>query len=312
MTVSRSVLVTGGNGFIGRHLVRRLLGDGCDVSLLQRSSDRVGARVELLHIDHLDVAEITTVLAGRRFDWVFHLAGYGVHPDARNIETMFHVNVNVTWAVVDIASSWSPRAIVITGSGSEYKLDRVDQPVTEDHPLEPYKLYGASKAAGTLCSAALASARSIPFAACRIFGVYGPGEAPHRLLPSLISGMRSDDRIPLSDGLQMRDFLFVDDLVDALVKVAIALESEPRQFILNVGTGQPMSVREFTYIAAAVLDIEENRLGFGDIPTRPDEAMMFSGKPTRLQALTGWNAAVGPSEGIQRCLEVPASALGFW
>jgi len=303
MTASRSVLVTGGNGFIGRHLVRRLLCDGCKVLLLQRSSDQVSVGTELLRIDRFEPANIMAALAGRHFDWIFHLAGYGVYPRDRDTKTMFDINVNAVRALVEGASFCSPRAVVVAGSGSEYRLDGIERPVTEDHPLEPYKLYGASKAAGTLCSTALAASRHIPFAACRIFGVYGPGEAPHRLLPSLICGRHGSGRIPLSPGVQRRDFMFVDDLVDALVKVAVALEREPRQFILNVGTGRPISVREFVHIAAAVLGIGEDRLGFGDIPARPDEPMMFSGNSSRLQALTGWKATIEPREGVRRSVD---------
>ncbi len=304
MMQPRSALVTGGNGFIGRRLVRRLLAEGCTVALLQRSSDPVDARTELLQVPSLSVLEVARALAGRSFDWVFHLSGYGVRPGDRDVETMFRINVDVTRELVNAASRWSPRAVVITGSGSEYQLDSAEGPVAEDHPLEARKLYGASKAAGTLCSTALASVRGTPFAACRLFGVYGPGEAPHRLLPSLIEGLRSGRRIALSSGLQKRDFLFVDDAVEALVRVAVALEANPGQLILNVGTGRPISVQQFVQTAAALLDIPATRLGFGDIAARPDEVKVFSGDPASLQALTGWRAVVDPPDGVMRCLDL--------
>lgn len=311
MTASRSVLVTGGNGFIGRHLVRLLLREGFSVSLLQRSPDCADQRCELIHVDRLGPGEIKTALAGRRFDWLFHLAGYGVRPNERDPDLMFRINVDVTQALVDFASSWLPRAMVIAGSGSEYKLGNIDRPVTEDHALEPYKLYGASKAAGTLCAAALATAKHVPLAVCRIFGAYGPGEAKHRLLPALMRGMSTNERIPLSHGLQQRDFLYVDDVVDALLKVARELERNPQQIILNVATGRPISVRDFTELAATVLGIPPSRLGFGDIPMRPDETMLFSGDPSRLHALTGWTPTIGPSEGIRCCREFQINALEF-
>src|SRR3954453_12351880 len=209
MTGARSVLVTGGNGFIGRHLVRRLLADGCKVTLLQRSPDAVDPGSELLRIDALCPKLITTTLAGRRFDWVMHLAAYGVRPEDRDLETMLRVNVEATRRLVELAAAWSPRAVVIAGSGSEYDLERAEQPVLEDHPLESFKLYGASKAAGTLCATAIARAQDIPLAVCRLFGAYGPGEPPHRLLPSLLSALRGSNRVPLTHGLQKRDFLFV-------------------------------------------------------------------------------------------------------
>jgi nucleoside-diphosphate-sugar epimerase len=311
MTATRSVLVTGGNGFIGRHLVRRLLRDGHDVSLLLRSPDPVDPRAARLSLSRFDAEGIAVALRGRRFDWVFHLAGYGVHPGDRDAEMMFRVNVDVTRILVELASSCSPRAVVIAGSGSEYDFDGVEGPLTEYHPLEPYKLYGASKAAATLCTAALATARQMPFAACRIFGVYGPGEAPHRLVPSLISRLHGSGRIPLSAGLQKRDFLFVDDVVDVFTKVAVALESEPRQFILNVGTGQPIAVRDFAQSVATIAGIAASRLGFGDIPMRLDEPMIFSGNSERLHTLTGWTAKVGVADGIRRCLDAHLVAPGI-
>ena len=131
MTTARSVLVTGGNGFIGRHLVRRLLESGCSVTLLQRSRDRVDPRSELLHVDRLDAVSIVAALKGRRFEQLFHLAGAGVRPDERDAATIFQVNVEATYAIVRMAAEWAPRAIVIAGSGAEYRLDGVRGSVAE-------------------------------------------------------------------------------------------------------------------------------------------------------------------------------------
>jgi UDP-glucose 4-epimerase len=307
VTVTRSVLVTGGTGFLGRHLVGRLLQDGCAVALLQRSADPVDPRTELLRVERLDAAEIAHALAGRRFDWFFHLASYGVRPADRDIDTLFRVNIDATRTLVAIADISEARAVVIAGSGSEYKLEGVDEPVSEDHPLESCELYGASKAAGTLFAAALATAAGIPFAACRIFGVYGPGEPPHRLLPCLLKGLRQAQRVPLSAGLQQRDCLFVDDVIEALIATALALDAKPQQSILNVATGRPIEVREFAWTVARALEVPESLLGFGDLPMRSDESTMFSGNPARLRALTGWEPSVALTEGIRRSLVAEAA-----
>jgi nucleoside-diphosphate-sugar epimerase len=308
MKTPRSVLVTGGNGFIGRHLVRKLLDDGCAVALLQRSPDRIDPRTQLFHVDRLAPDEIAAVLKGRRFDWLFHLAGYGVRPHDRDLETMFRINVDVTRELMNAAAGWAPRAVIVAGSGSEYRLEGVERPVTEDWPLEPYEPYGALKAAGTLCAAAIAAARRVPFAACRIFGVYGPGEAPHRLLPSLVNGLRANRRVPLSEGLQRRDFLFVSDVIEALTQTALALETDPQQLILNVGTGRPITVCEFAKTVAAILAVPETRLGFGDIPMRTGETMVFSGDSAKLHRLTGWTPTIELRDGIRRHLELDVSA----
>jgi nucleoside-diphosphate-sugar epimerase len=272
------------------------------VALLQRSPDAVAPKTEILRVVEFSRKSISDALAGRRFDWLLHLAGYGVRPGERDVDAMFHLNVDSTRHLVDLAATWPARAVVIAGSGSEYRLEGTEWPVTEDHPLEHFKLYGASKAAGTLCAVAAARAFGLPFAACRLFGVYGPGEAPHRLLPWIIERLRKGERVALSSGLQKRDFLFVDDALEAFIRVAEATERKQGQVVLNVGTGAPVSVRAFAEMVAAALGVPTGQLGFGDIPMRPDEAMVFSGDPAQLHAFTGWQPRVGLKEGIRRCL----------
>jgi UDP-glucose 4-epimerase len=298
VTDFRSALVTGGNGFIGRRLVRCLASGGHAVTILQRSSQCAPGAKELLHVDPFSPDTISAVLTGRRFDWVFHLASYGVRPQDRDIEPMFRVNVDATRRLIEIASCWPPRALVLVGTGAEYALKGTDRPLSEDHPLEHFKLYAASKAAGTLGSAAIARARNAPFAAARLFGVYGPGEAPHRLLPSLVEGLKSMRRVALTEGHQKRDFLFVDDAVNALIKLSKSLERKPCQIIANIGTGRPLSVRSFAERVAAALGSPIELLGFGDIPMRPEEAMMFSGDPTFVGKVTGWQPRIDLDQGI--------------
>jgi nucleoside-diphosphate-sugar epimerase len=221
---------------------------------------------------------------------------------------MFRVNLDATRRLIEIASSWAPRAVVLVGTGAEYTADALNWPVVEDHPLEHFKLYGASKAAGTLASAAIARARNIPFVAARIFGVYGPGEAPHRLLPSLVNGLRSIGRVSLTgsigrvsltDGRQKRDFLFVEDVVNALIMLAESLERNPCQIIVNIATGEPISVRCFATTVAAAVGAPIERLAFGDIPMYPDEVMVFSGDPTLVRKFAGWQPRIDLKQGIQ-------------
>ena len=137
------------------------------------------------------------------------------------------------------------------------------------------------------------------FAAARIFGVYGPGEAPHRLLPSLVNGLRSMDRVSLTEGRQARDFLFVEDVVNALIMLAECLERKPGQIIVNIATGEPISVRTFAVSVAAAAGAAIDRLGFGDILMRPDEPMVFSGDSTLMRKVTGWQPRIDLDQGIR-------------
>jgi nucleoside-diphosphate-sugar epimerase len=296
--------VTGGTGFIGRHLVRRMAMAGHEVTLLQRSTEQVAGAAELLPVAELTPGAVHAALRDRQFEWVFHLAGYGVRPEDRDIESMFRINVELSRAIVDALGRGSvpPRAVVLAGSGSEYRLEGVNEPVAEDHPLETEKLYGASKAAGGLCALATGAALGVPVAVARFFGVFGPGEPKHRLLPSLVSNLLAGRRVSLSAGLQRRDSLYVDDAVEALVALANALEAAPGRVVVNVASGKPETVRAFSETCAKVLEAPLDLLGFGDLSMRPDEVMCFSGDPSRLQQLTGWRPRHDLTSGIERTI----------
>jgi nucleoside-diphosphate-sugar epimerase len=302
MSKTRSVLVTGANGFIGKHVVRALVEMGHEVTVLQRSNDAPRGLREILLVDQFTPDTVQSALAGRSFDWVLHLAAYGVDPKDREIEPMLRVNVDVTRALIGVAGTWPATAVFVAGSGAEYALQGVDRPVSEDHPLERSKAYGASKAAGTLCALALAGAAQLPLAVGRLFGVYGPGEAPHRLLPALINRLEKGQRAPLTPGSQRRDFLYVTDVVEGIIATLMALEKSPRQAVLNITTGEPKSVRAFAEAVAQELGAPYDLLGFGDLPMREGEVACFSGEPARMLAFTGWRPRHDLTTGIARAI----------
>ena len=302
MIARRSVLVTGGSGFIGRHVLHRLAGEGHAVTSLQRSAAAPEGAGEILHVPELSPTAVRHALEGRRFDWLVHLAGAGTHPADRDVETLFRVNAEVTRVLAELAAGWPARAMFVAGSGSEYAPPAEPVGLIETSPLEAHKIYAASKAAGTLSAVAVAAAAKLPLVAGRLFGVFGAGEAPHRLLPSLVSGLRRGERVALSAGHQRRDFVHVDDAVDAILSLLRALERSPTAQILNIGTGRPISVRYFAETVADVIGADRDLLGFGDLPMRPDDVAYFSGDPSRLRAFAGWEPRIHLHTGIERSL----------
>jgi UDP-glucose 4-epimerase len=304
---TRSVLLTGATGFIGRHLAADLHRRGFVVTSLQRAEAAVPGVTETIRVADFTPATLTQALAGRRFDWLLHFASYGVRPDDRDAEQMFAVNVDATRRLVQLAAQWPAKAAFVAGSGSEYDTMGATGPVDEDHPLEYRKLYGASKAAAGLTALAIAEAGNLPLVVGRIFGVYGCGEAPHRLLPSLVRNLSAGNRVPLSAGLQIRDFLHVEDLLSAVRALTEAAEARQIRSIFNIATGDPRAVRCFAEIVAEELGAPASLLGFGDLATRPDETICFSGAPARLMKLTGWAPTYELRSGIRASLQPPSS-----
>ena len=302
MNNTPKVLLTGGTGFVGRHLAKALADAGCEITSLQRSPERPAGISDIIQIDELDPDGISGALAGRTFDWLFHLAGYGVNPLDRKIEPMFRINVAVLQRLVEEAATWPARAVVITGTGAEYDLRGVSFPVSENHPLETYNLYGASKAAGTISALAIGRTLNVPLVVARMFGVYGFGEARHRLLPTLVRHLRAGSRVPLSAGIQCRDNLYVADAVDVLIRLAFALQASPMQTVVNVGSGNAVTVRRFAELVAETLEAPASLLGFGDIAQRADETPCFQGNIGRLRELVDWKPAYRLVDGIREAV----------
>jgi UDP-glucose 4-epimerase len=298
----KSVLLTGTTGFIGRHMAAQLKERGHRVISLQRSLEVVAGVDEILLLPKFDADWVSQALQNRSFDWLVHLAGYGVRPGDRDWETMFRINVGVTHRLVQEASTWPAKAAFIAGSGSEYDTTRAAKPVTEQHPLECFKIYGASKAAATLCALASATAHDLPLAVGRIFGVFGPGEPSHRLLPTLLHALGRSERVALSLGTQKRDLLYIDDVISAAFSLIDTVEQTRSKIVVNIASGVPDTIRSFAEIAAEELGAPKSLLGFGDVPLRPDETMCFSGDPTRLMTLTRWRPQFDPRSGIRRSI----------
>ena len=148
----------------------------------------------------------------------------------------------------------------------------------------------------------------MPLAVGRLFGVFGPGEAPHRLLPSLVRNLSARRRVPLSDGTQVRDVLPVAAVVDALLCLAKAVEADGGQHIVNVSSGDMATVRDFAEMTADAIGAPRALLGFGDIERRPDEVACFAGDPTRLLALANWRPYEPLSSAIEKAVAASAVA----
>jgi len=294
--------MTGATGFIGRHMAAYLAEQGCEVVSLQRSHAAIAGISQAVTLSDLQPLRVAEALRGRRFDWIVHFAGYGVSPDDRNPDDMFFANVELPRSLVQLAPNWHVKAVFIAGTGSEYDTESATGPVLEDHPLELTKLYGASKAAGTICAHAMAKALGLPLAIGRIFKTYGPGEPAHRLLPTLLHNLKQGNRVKLSPGLQLRDQLFVHDVVTATEAMLMAVEVQQIQVIANVATGKPETVRHFAEIVAEEIGVSTDLLGFGDIAQRPDDTMCFSGNPQRLISLTGWQPRFDLRSGIRESI----------
>lgn len=307
--MSRRILVSGATGFIGRHLVAALLarGETVDVALRPGTAlpaawqDRVGQQAFGPDGRLADPAGV----AAAGYQAIVNLAAYGVHPSRRDEAQMLAVNMGLP---VDLLRAAGRNcAFVSLGSCSEYDVTTTDSHVDEGWPLEAFKLYGATKAAGGLMAMEAARAAGTPMRLLRAFNVYGPGEAPHRLLPSLLAATEAHESIPFSAGTQVRDFVHVDDVVEGIVRTVTALVERRCTGVraLNLCTGTGSTVQEFVRQAARMIGLSEARLDFGALAMRPDEIPWLVGSKAAMENELDWSPTLTLSQGLRRTVQRP-------
>jgi nucleoside-diphosphate-sugar epimerase len=296
-----SALVTGASGFIGAHLVARLLSEGSSVTVLARSSSALPAewrdRVRVIASDDFSESNLRCLL-NTPVEAVFHLAAYGVRPNHRDIDEILRINVELPAALVRLCIEWRAR-MVMAGTFSEYRSPSTQELLFEDSPLEQGKLYGSSKAAGGLMASAIARSTGVGFRLLRLFKVYGAGEAPHRLLPALVSGLGKRERVAISSGTQVLDFVYIDDVVEAMLRADAHCRERGGIATWNVATGRAHSVREFAERVAAAMEADGALLGFGAIDMRKDDEPWLVGSPDLLRSQLGWQPSIGLDEGVR-------------
>jgi len=305
----RSALVTGATGFIGSALVRRLVAEGVDVFCLLRETSKSRAvldsfpDIHRLEVPSFDTPCLTSRLTGVSAEVVFHLASYGVDQDDRDSDAMLDGNVGLVARMVSATAHWPLQRFIHTGSCAEYgaPLSR-ELPLTETQPLRPLSIYGAAKAASVLYATALATRLNIPLVTLRLFGVFGVGERPRRLVPYLVHRLQSNEPVDLTPGEQVRDVLYVDDVVDAFLAAARSDGLPPHQ-VYNVCSGKAVTVRELGELVARVMGKSETLLHWGQRPYRADEPMCVVGSNEKFTRATDWRPRTPLEEGVRRAVE---------
>jgi nucleoside-diphosphate-sugar epimerase len=308
------VVVLGATGFIGRSVARALCVCGAEVVLVVREAAAAEALFRDLgivgHVVACDLEETAGVrdLIGREAPRiVFNLAGYGVDPSERDEGPAHRLNAALVGAICDalsaVAPGWDGQRLVHAGSALEY--GSAPGSLVESTTPYPTTLYGRSKLEGTRLLQQRCAAARLRGVCARLFTVYGPGELPGRLLPTLMAASRTDEPVRLSAGLQRRDFTYVEDVASGLLRLGVA-PAEPGA-VVNLATGSLMTVRSFAETAARVLGIAAARLRFGALPTRPEEMRHDEVNVRRLERLTDWRPRLMPPDGIRRA----AAAAGL-
>ena len=293
------VLLTGASGFVGRHALDALLDAGHEVHAVARQQpperDGVAASVSWHVADLTDPLALEHVAAGVGADALVHLAWYVEHG------SYWHSRENVVWVETTLRLlrafvAAGGRRAVLAGTCAEYEWsgDRYDE---RSSPLVPATMYGVAKDATRRVAECLSADAEVELAWARIFMPYGPHEGDRRLLSSVIAALLAGEQVAVSDGTQVRDFIYVEDVARAFVAI---LDSSARGAI-NVGSGRGVEVGELVRLAAGELGRPE-LVRWGELPQRADEPARLIADVGRLSEDVGYSASIEPPEGVARTI----------
>ena len=286
----KRVIVTGGTGFVGANLARRLLRDGHEVHLLVRTGyqpwriEEIRDDVRLHEVRLHDIEPVSRVVDQIRPDWIFHLAVYGAFSSQTDLQPMVQTNIHGTINLVQACLKTGFEAFVNTGSSSEYGFK--DHPPAETEVLEPNSPYAVTKVASTLFCRQTACQQHVHLPTLRLYSVYGPYEDPTRLISALIIHGLQGELPPLVGPETSRDFVHVDDIVDAYLLAATQPGQEPGA-IYNVGTSVQTTVREAVSVAREALDISVEP-SWGTMPARSWDTSVWVSDNRKICKELGW------------------------
>jgi len=291
------VLLTGASGFIGRHCLRPLHEAGYEVhAVSSREVARPAGEARWHRADLLEPGVGADLVAAVRPTHLLHFAWYAVpgrYPSAPE---------NLRWSAATgellaaFAGTGGERAVF---AGTCFEYDFSYGYCTEDlTPATPGTFYGVCKNATREIVAGFARQFGLSTAWGRIFHLFGPYEAPGRLVPAVTRALLAGKEAPCSHGQQVRDFLHVQDVADAFV----ALLGSTAQGTVNISSGEPLALRDLIQLLATHVG-RPDLIKLGVLPPRPDDPPVLFANTRKLREVVGWKPRLTLDEGLRQTVE---------
>jgi nucleoside-diphosphate-sugar epimerase len=291
------VLVTGGRGFIGRHCLERLLAKGYEVHAVSSSPPTLGKGVHWHQANLLDIAQTKIILRDVKPTHLLHLAWCTEHgkywTSADNLNW-----ISASLALIREFTDLNGQRLVSAGSCAEYDW-AYTKCFESETPCRPCTLYGASKHSVQMIFDAWAKQTGLSNAWGRVFFLYGPGEHPSRLVPTVIQSLLRGKPALCTHGEQVRDFMYVADVAASFVAL---LERDEVEGAINIASGQAIQLKALLYSIADQLD-RRDLVRLGARPTGANEPVELIADVARLRDEVGFRPSYELSHGVFLSIE---------
>lgn len=308
------IFVTGGGGFVGANLVRRLLGEGHELHLSLREKKanwrlaEVEKELNIYPLDITDLPALRRAMLQIKPEAIVHLATYGAYPTIqKEMDRIVQTNLIGTINLVKACDEIKYECFINTSSSSEYGVTG-GKMSEKDYP-RPIDYYGAAKAGATIFCQTHARITKRPIVSTRLFSVYGPYEEPLRLVPSTIKKCLTGQKLEFTAGEQGRDFIYTEDIEDAYLE--LLKRPELGGEVINIGTGKQHTVREM--VGEIVRESGTKMVPqWGALKTRETEVFNWVADVEKAERLLKWRPKNTLRDGVHKSVEWMRSHLQLY
>ena len=297
--MSKSLLILGGTGFIGKHVARRAIKEKYETFVLSRNIPKIEERIKGCKYLQCDLTnpDNMKIIKSYKFNYVINLSGDILHNDFRNGgKSVIDIHLNALINLLSIMPRDNLLGFVQIGSSDEYGDSPAPQ--IENQKEKPFSSYSYAKFAATNFIQYLSRAECFPGKILRPFLIYGPGQDENRLIPYVIKKALNNEIVQISSGNQLRDFLYIEDAVDVIFLALVndRLNGE----IVNIGSGNPVKVK---YIVEKIIaNIGLGKAVYGKRKLRKGEIMNLYPNIEYAKKYLSWEPTISLEEGLKKII----------
>ncbi len=298
--MNKTYLITGSSGFIGSVLLRKLVDQKENVHIILREQSNTWRindlldKVTIYHSDLSNVVQLSEIVEKIHPNIIYHLATNGAYSYQKDANAIIETNILGTWNLLQACNQINYDLFVNTGSSSEYGFKSFA--MRETDIVEPASYYAVTKCAQTLLCSHIAKQEKRPIVTIRPFSVYGPYEEPKRFFPTLMKSLLFKEEMNLVAPETARDQIYIDDMVDAYLKIN-ELKNNPGEYF-NIGTGVQSTIKEVIETAIKVTGCNTN-FKWGSMENRNWDTNNWVADISKARQLLKWIPKTNLESGIK-------------
>ena len=293
--MKKNILIIGGSGFIGYHLAKACLKLSWNVSSISLHKPKKSRKLKGVNYLIIDISKKKALLKlnNYKFQYVVNLGGYVNHVNELEVKKYHFLAVKNLYEYFKLKKI---KKFIQVGSSAEYGKSKMPQ--KETFKCRPIGIYGKYKLKASNFLLQKRRNKIFPFTILRLYQVYGPNQDQKRFLPILIKACLNKNIFYASSGIQKRDFLYISDAVEAIIKTLLSKKSDSQ--ILNIGFGKSIQLKKIVYQVGEITNFVKP--SFGKIKLRKDEALDYYPEIKKARRIIKWKPKINWQEGILKTI----------